>query len=330
MLFDMPSKEGIASKLSSPSSRNKIPSVLIQQLTSQDISIPVTFEISGSLFQIRFLKKADLGVVVRMCVKEFGSYTPTPSIEKQETGTFDINTPINNVSVESKSMGSLPPSIQKAIDNFFTMYENFIFAFVVQLGLDQRIDRCEKGEDPTQSIPSDHNVLCLVEVHQDENTNEVKEEILGISEVSVQPLIPTRTAPPFILSLQMKRLIGQFDANSASSKPVAYVSNVLVKETKRGMGYGKLLMAASEGRAKAMGYDQLFLHVDANQAGSKAQSLYWGLGFESYSEEKEGEESPFAWMGEEFVQRNKGLYLVDGAPLLYLKKDLELDKAVAI
>ena len=322
--------------ISSKPSRGKIPPEILEYLASQNLSLPYTFQLNdGSEFCIRHLEKEDLGVVVRMCVKEFGSYvapssSPSNGKSTSEMGTFDFNTSMDNA---VKNSNALSKSIQKKFDEIFTTYENFVFAFIVQLGLDQRIERRQKGEDSTNdsesSIKPDHNVLCFVQLHTKKDGT-VDEEILGISEVSIQPLIPTRTAPPFILPLFIKSLLSQFDVGSKSPSPVAYVSNVLVKETKRGLGYGPILMATSEGRAKTMGFDELFLHVDANTSGATAQSLYWSLGFESFVEEKAGEESPYAWLGEDFVKQNRGLYLVDGVPLLYLRKKLTIDDPVEV
>ena len=286
----------------------------------------------GEYLCIRPLMKKDLPDAVRMCVREFGSYanksntqirsdtsssSSSSSSSKSNLDTFDLNTSIMNKSKQIK----LPSKIQTIMDDFFTMYENFVFAFVVQLGLDQRIERQQLGDDPTKSnIVPDHNVLCLISL----NDQQQEQELIGITEISIQPLNPTRTAPPFVLPLFIKQIISQLDSDA--SLPIAYVSNVLIKESYRGMGYAKLLMAAVEGRAKEMGYDELFLHVDANTAGTNAQNLYWGLGYQSYDKYKDNpSQSPFAWMGDEFVNKNKGLYLVDGAPLLYLTKKINND-----
>lgn len=298
----------------------RFPPSLLEELTSSDLPLPYTFILNQNGQQrtlcLRHLEKSDLPSVVRMCVKEFGSYTPNSSSSNtgrpQELGTFDLNTSMNYPFQEDVGF-QIPAEIQKKMDDMWTMYENFVFAFVVQLGLDQRIERRQKS-DQNSKIKPDHNVLALVDV-----TNE-EEEVVGITEISLQPLKPTRTAPPFVLPLFMKHLLSKFDSDEPAS-PVAYVSNVLVKETHRGLGYGTILLSASEGRTKFMGYKDLYLHVDANTSGKIAQSLYWSMGYESYQKFDE-KESPYAWMGEDFVKSNQGLVLVDNVPLLYLKKKL--------
>lgn len=292
----------------------KISYDVMKQLSNDQMTLPYQIQVGNKNLVLRHLEFTDLSKVVRICVQEFGSYKkPKPGISA--TGYFDLNTKIGGSSGSGDDVATPKPfsKLREFVDDALSMYENFCFAFVVQLGLDQRIQRRKEGEDLSRpTIPPDHNVLCLVALNDDGTEGEA----VGIAEVSVQPLIPTRTAPPVVLPMSLKRVISK--TNGLSSSPVAYVSNVVVDETCRGLGYGKILMCASEGRAKTMGFDQLYLHVDANSSGKTAQSLYWRLGYEAFVQE---EDSQFAWMGQDFT--NKGLVLVEGTPLLFLKKNLQ-------
>ena len=79
-------------------------------------------------------------------------------------------------------------------------------------------------------------------------------------------------------------------------------------------------MAACEGLAKSWGYNEAYLHVDADSSsGGPAQNLYNSLGYEPVIDESYNEN--FTWMGSTPAM-NRGLYIVDGVALLFLKKKL--------
>lgn len=332
--------------LSSYKQKYKIPQEIyndVSNINSQKLPYEIKLSRGGAdnnnneeketILLIRHLEMDDLPTVVRMCVKEFGSYTP--STDNNE-GSFDLMTSLQQQEQQRKD--KTPEFIKEALQT----YENFVFAFIVQLGLDQRIQRRIQGEN----VVPDHNVLCITK----KTTQGEEEEIIGISEVSLQPLNPNRTAPPFVLPFRIKKLLTSNIFSQSKQKLVPYVSNVMVKDTCRGLGYGKLLMYASEGIAKEFYSSSLnkggakgdiFLHVDANLSGKAAQNLYWGMGYEgfieneyyngndqkNYDERNNKDENPFAWMYEPSSSTtyvNRGLYLVDGVPLLYMKKTLDL------
>lgn len=335
--------------LSSYKQKYKIPQEIyndVSNINSQKLPYEIKLSRGGAdnnnsnkeeetILLIRHLEMDDLPTVVRMCVKEFGSYTP--STDNNE-GSFDLMTSLQQ---EQQRKDKTPEFIKEALQT----YENFVFAFIVQLGLDQRIQRRIQGEN----VVPDHNVLCITK----KTIQGQEEEIIGISEVSLQPLNPNRTAPPFVLPFRIKKLLTSNIFSQSKQKLVPYVSNVMVKDTYRGLGYGKLLMYASEGIAKEFYSSSLnnkgggakgdiFLHVDANLSGKAAQNLYWGMGYEgfieneyyngndqnkNYDEGNNKDENPFAWMYEpssSITYVNRGLYLVDGVPLLYMKKTLDL------
>ena len=78
-------------------------------------------------------------------------------------------------------------------------------------------------------------------------------------------------------------------------------------------------MSTCHGIAKKWGYKSVFLHVDADSnSGRAAQQLYRKLGYKPFVTDAYNEQ--FAWMGIDL--KNRGLYIVDGVPLLFLKKDL--------
>eukprot|EP00978_Attheya_sp_CCMP212_P013952 scaffold35291_cov47-Attheya_sp.AAC.4 len=247
---------------------------------------------------VRQLRDEDLAQVVQMCVLEFGSQVP----EKKPN-----------------------MSAQDMIDYVFSQYENAILALIIWLGLSQRIQRRVLGDDCIKNqgaessnmmIPPDHNVVCLSTGNGIDNIED--EVVLGIAEVSLQPLNPERSSPPYVLSHWFKEFMG----NMIKDQPWGpYVSNVLVRDECRGAGYSKLLMASCEGLARQWGYDSITLHVDADMvSGEAAQGLYKQLGYKGLVLDKFLKKSKFQWMGPEMA--NLGLYMVEGIPLLYLQKKL--------
>jgi hypothetical protein len=78
------------------------------------------------------------------------------------------------------------------------------------------------------------------------------------------------------------------------------------------------------------GCPDVSLHVDANEySGGVARDLYKSLGYEgvpdggSGASSENGTAGGYGWMGPYLA--NQGLYLVDGVPLLYLRKRLKVE-----
>eukprot|EP00581_Thalassiosira_minuscula_P010170 CAMPEP_0183709892 /NCGR_PEP_ID=MMETSP0737-20130205/5841_1 /TAXON_ID=385413 /ORGANISM="Thalassiosira miniscula, Strain CCMP1093" /LENGTH=389 /DNA_ID=CAMNT_0025938107 /DNA_START=139 /DNA_END=1308 /DNA_ORIENTATION=- len=218
-------------------------------------------------------------------------------------------------------------------DELADKIENYLFSLTVLIGLTQRVVRREKGYSEASGACPDHNVICLVEqIANDENINEkttYTENIVGMAELSWQPPNPNSNAPPFVLPYFVKTLISRFgpsrDGTTSSKEgaPKGYISNVLVWKTRRGRGYARVLMAALEGIANMWGCDDIRLHVDASEySGRIARGLYWDLGYEGVPDRGTSKKNQvgYDWMGPNMA--NQGLYLVDGVPLLYLRKSL--------
>lgn len=266
-------------------------------------------ENQASRLLIRHLEIEDIKPILPEIVREFGAIATTT------TSSSSITT--------SSKLG----------DEIATWIENFLFSFTVLVGLDQRVERRKKGYDINKNFPPDHNVICLVEVTPVTNENgnaettHYTEQIVGIAELSWQPANPTRNAPPFVLPYFVKTLTSRFTPNSNGDSdedenklPKGYISNVLTWKTRRGLGYSRVLMAALEGIAVRWGCDDIRLHVDADEiSGKVARALYWSLGYEAVPD-KGNNKLGYEWMGPSMA--NQGLYLVEGVPLLYLRKSL--------
>jgi GNAT superfamily N-acetyltransferase len=267
---------------------------------------------------IRHLEDEDIVSILPEIVREFGSLAPQP--KTPEPG-----------------------------DELSSRIEDFLFSLTVLIGLTQRVKRRREGYSPddddtggggssSRSRP-DHNVVCLVErISSERNDASYTDHIVGIAELSWQPPDPNRNAPPFVLPYYAKAMISRFFLPNIAGGdggvvvvPVGYVSNVLVWKTRRGRGYGRVLMAACEGIARMWGCADVSLHVDANEySGRVARELYSSLGYDCVPDDGRGggrgndsgggAVGDYGWMGPSMS--NRGLYLVDGVPLLYLRKSL--------
>lgn len=214
------------------------------------------------------------------------------------------------------------------IDDALGTMEDMMFNAAVYIGFDMRRERCRASFDAVRegrATLQDHNVLCLtvcpVGMSRD---NDIKEILLGMAEVSIQP--PLRTSGPFVLPLALKRIVARFDVllRGRSGICSAYLSNVLLRPDARGMGLSPLLVAACEGRAAGMGYDQLRLHVSAfGMAGVVARGLYKGMGFKNSKEKDENNIIPeWADVAAAVGEDTTGLIMVDGLALRYMEKSL--------
>ena len=275
---------------------------------------------------IRHLEDEDITSILPEIVREFGSLiAPSPSTTTKPT---------------------------EPGDELSSKVENFLFSLTVLIGLTQRVKRRKEGYSGSgPSRRPDHNVVCLVERiprgADDDGGDDDRdghgrmshtEQIVGIAELSWQPPDPNSNAPPFVLPYYAKALISRFfvrgndgeKVGGDSVVPKGYVSNVLVWKTRRGRGYGRVLMAACEGIANMWGCPDVSLHVDANEySGGVARDLYKSLGYEgvpdggSGASSENGTAGGYGWMGPYLA--NQGLYLVDGVPLLYLRKRLKVE-----
>ena len=150
----------------------------------------------------------------------------------------------------------------------------------------------------------------------------VGEDIVGMIEVSKQPIIPSRNPPPIPIPLFLKRIYCQF-----SRKPLqAWVANLLVGPEMRGVGLGKALVGAVEGIARTKWEcESIHLHCDADGVSGKIpQRLYLSLGYKpDTTNAADGKTGDLSWMmNGGAVNYASSVYFVEGVPLLYLSKKL--------
>ena len=272
----------------------KVPFQILENLSTKDIKFPFQLELDRGISDdssekktivIRHLEESDVQIATAMCLTEYGSYA-------SNNPTFSND-------------------VERWADSVSNYIENWLFCFVVSIGLTQRIERRQKGDDQSVPLNPDHNCLVIAELDKD-----LKEEIVGMAEISIHVPNAGLTSPPFVTPDRIKKLISII---TKSAPPCPYISNVLIKDEYRGLSYSKILMAACEGVGKNWGYDCVYLHVDANMvSGATAQGLYKNLGYKPVMNSASGTNERFTRLGPELV--NGGLYIVDGVPLLFLSK----------
>lgn len=151
--------------------------------------------------------------------------------------------------------------------------------------------------------PKDHAILVAC----------INETIVGMVEVSRQPVIPDRNPEPFPMPLVVKRAYAAAVTGSALQ---GWITNLLIVPEHRGGGYSKVMVAACERVASSWECTSMHLHCDADENdGRISQALYRGLGYQTLRETADA----FSWMNGALPA---SVFAVQGVPLLYLRKDL--------
>jgi hypothetical protein len=133
-------------------------------------------------------------------------------------------------------------------------------------------------------------------------------------ELSLQAPEPDKNPPTLPVPLQIKKLYCQVTGQRLQG----WVTNVLVDPKYRGLGYSKMLMAATEGVARSWGRDYIYLHADADfKTGKVSQGLYNGLGYQVVQDDN----TQMGWMGNDFNPFS-GIRMIEGVPLLCFAKRL--------
>ena len=153
-------------------------------------------------------------------------------------------------------------------------------------------------------IPNDHAVLVGC----------IDDRVVSMVEVSQQPVVPQRNPPVYPLPLAWKRQLYRYGPQQQEQPLQGWLCNLLVVPEYRGQGLSKVLVAACEGVARHYWQCQyMYLHCDADTRGDGRvpQQLY-----------EQRQYLPAASAIASTAQQQDGLVVVDGVPLLYLRKDL--------
>jgi len=163
--------------------------------------------------------------------------------------------------------------------------------------------RLKQQNDNSTRGPNDYAVIvaCL------------DDTICGMVEVNRQPILPDRNPPPYPIPLFLKRIYCQITQVDEG----AWIANLLVAPEFRGWGVGKVLVSACESVARSSLWkcQSIHLHCDADSvSGHIPQKLYESMGYQRVPDPN----PDYAWM----PMMSSSVYVIDGVPLLYLRKKL--------
>ena len=274
--------------------RRTLKSETLERMKSRELSLPFLVEFeeeSNEVFPaddrmyVRLMKVEDIEKVMPMCIEEFGQ---GPSMSLFDFPLYDV----------------------RKVSNW---WDRVYFEPSVYLSLRSKIN-ANLNPGPKAKDPS---VMVLCRSSDPSNTGE--EDVIGMVEVSLQAPEADKNPPPFPFPLWFKVIYCRLKG----SRLQGWVTNLLIDPRYRGLGYSKILMAATEGIARSWDCNYIYLHADADyRSGKTAQKLYKRLGYEVVTDS--GPE--YAWMMGDATENNpfSSIRMIEGVPLLCFCKRLEL------
>jgi GNAT superfamily N-acetyltransferase len=254
----------------------------MEELQSPKISLPFQVLLEGDSEQeegltIRCMTPQDLSYVLPMCIDEFGT-GPT-------TGLQDF-----------------PWQDLRLLPNWWDrVYFEPSIALFVRAKMNANL-----GQEPKQGF---EDPALLVLCRQQDQT----EIVVGMVELSLQPPEANRNPSAFPIPVWIKTFYCQLTGQTMQG----WVTNLLIDPKYRGLGYSKILMAATEGIARSWDRNAIYLHSDADfKSGKIPQALYKDLGYEVVTDDDQ-----FAWMGDGFNPFSS-IRMIEGVPLLCFRKRL--------
>jgi ribosomal protein S18 acetylase RimI-like enzyme len=274
------------------------PDWALKQLISRDICIPFAFPSNNdnankkttSTLTIRCMTEDDFDTIVPMCITEFGT---GPTLSLTDFPWKD-------------------PTDRKLAD----WWDRIYFEPMVTMALKAKL-LSNKGRrllppfgDPTVLVLTRHEII---KDDKDDTIVCPAPVVVGMVELGKQVPESTKNPPAFPIPTWCKQLYCRLTGMPLEG----WVTNLLIGKEHRGLGYSKILMAATEGIAKSWNVGSIYLHADADRATGKVpQSLYEGLGYQVVVTDN----PQFEWMGGDF---NSRIHIVEGVPLLFLRKRLK-------
>ena len=265
----------------SPPRRVPVKSGVINELKSPTITFPcdVTLD-DDSFMKIRFMTHKDLEDVLPLCIEEFGTGPSTRLVD------FPLLEPAN----------------------ISDWWDRLYFEPMINLSL-----RAKMNANLAQPNSNFADPVVLVLCRPEKNSK--GEKVVGMVELSLQAPEANKNPPAYPIPLWFKEIYCQL----TNQRTEGWVTNMLIDPKCRGLGYSKILMAATEGVAKSWGKDFIYLHADADiRSGRVAQKLYEGLGYEVVTDE----DSQFAWMYGNGFNPTSSIRIVEGVALLFYRKQL--------
>ena len=270
----------------------------LQQLSSSLI-LPTTTKLS-----IRLMQYKDIESIVTMNVQEYGmgpAYFPWSNLALMESWIDrQYLTWLVDISCRIK------------VFNYF-------------------MDDSSSFTTPTTPAVNDHAILVGV-LHDDAECDDER-IVVGMIEVSLQPLNPQVTPSPIPIPIDMKCALATI--TTRNSQLVGWITNLLIVPQYRGCGYSKIFIAACEQMAKSnWNCTSIHLHCDADPiSGMVPQKLYTQLGYRSPTPIQGQYNVPTTSMmtttttrllqqSSVVVDPSPYIVEIEGVPLMYLRKDI--------
>jgi hypothetical protein len=281
---------------------SKSPTTFRQHLPYEDLlgtNLPWTIDLPGDVNEkvqpshslttpkltIRLMEFNDIESIVTMNVQEYGSgpaYFPWSNLSLMETW----------------------------IDRQYIRWLVDITCRIKLFNYLMEDDSSFTSSSSSSSRVQDHAILVGV-------LNDEKHTLVGMIEVSLQPLNPQITPSPIPIPIDIKRALAVM--TTQTSQLVGWITNLLIVPQYRGYGYSKFLVTASEHMAKShWNCTSIHLHCDADPiTGMVPQKLYTQLGYRSPN-------LPSTTTRQTSGMDTLSPYIVEieGVPLLYLRKDV--------
>jgi ribosomal protein S18 acetylase RimI-like enzyme len=222
---------------------------------------------------IRPMQAEDLDAIVEMCIQEYG--------------TGPVEFPLWN-----------PLLLGAWLDRQY-------LSWLVEASCLVKLLLCDFTRE--DSIADDH-VILVAALNDDSDGSPI---IVGMIEISQQPVEPQRTPSPFPLPLGIKKAVASI--STGKYELVGWITNLLIAPPHRGQGYSKALVEACEAVAMSWHCSSIHLHCDADRTtGYVPQKLYHRLGYRSPTlSSHSSPQTPLPYIVE-----------IEGVPLLYLRKSL--------
>jgi GNAT superfamily N-acetyltransferase len=284
-------------------------SVVFEELAQPDVSFPYLIELqcgngpsqvatrrpllnekpfdSNDKLLIRLMEWKDVKAVTDICINEYGEKPDTTNVFSSE---------------------------------FWSDWsEYFALRPLVDLSMRLKVN----GRASRNKTPEDHIVLiaCLSSGMVNDLSSKKQSHVVGMIELSLQPLQPERNPPPVPIPLALKKV--RYGGNLQG-----WITNLLVVPGYRGRGIAKVLLAACEGIARKWKCRSISLHCDADSSsGMIPQQLYAKLGYLPLKEAPTS--AGYSWIaqpaetGPYVTSLTTSVFVIDDVPLLYLFKTIE-------
>jgi GNAT superfamily N-acetyltransferase len=246
----------------------------------------------SKILTIRLIQPNDLDAIVNMCLEEYGS----------GPAYFPISNPL---------------LLGQWIDRQYLRW-------LVEISSRMKFPDPQllRANESSWNVTSDHAIL--VAALNDDNDGD--RTLVGMVEISWQPINPLRTPQPFPIPMVVKQAMATMTTGSATL--VGWITNLLIPSEYRGQGYSKVLVAACENVAAVWQCTTVHLHCDADpDTGRIPQRLYTSLGYRPPVPPRTVISSSSTSFTDRLSNQSSNKVVsyiveIEGVPLMYLYKDI--------